>query len=293
MIICRHCGAETSNGLALCDLCQRYATSVLGYLPIYIRNLSRWKPGRAGSRQVPGSRGLFAGIDRTGTGDRISDRLDEATNMLTTWARVLLRDRPGLMNLPRPLTLREATLIGDLPDDMETQPGVLCEAFVDMLTSLATLDWCGEFVRDLGKHDDVLRRLTETAIPGWYAGGCKRCSASTYVVPGLTWVTCRSCGATTYARDHLEVIIAEAEWWIAPPKRIAEALVALLDTEQSVPRLHDRIRQWGARGRIETHRRLDGDGDEVGPARYRLGRVMEVLMAEGQTRTGTSERVGA
>jgi hypothetical protein len=72
----------------------------------------------------------------------------------------------------------------------------------------------------------------------------------TYVVPGLTWVTCRACGSTTYARDHLETILTEASDWIARPKALAEAIVALVDTEQSVPRLHERIKKWGHRERI-------------------------------------------
>lgn len=299
MIRCLSCGAESSNGLALCDLCRRYLAECLAYLPVYLRNLARWRPGRAGSRQVPGSRVLYDGAEHTGT-DRIADALDEALTMLLTHARVLAEVR----TFPRPLTLHDAVLSGELADeyaealndDQARLATLLCEGFEQHLTSIATTDWCGELLREVGEHEARLRRLTETAVPGWYAGACRqvvgfdsegaavRCEASTYVVPGLTWVRCGRCGATTAARDHLEVVLDEARGWVARPMRIAEALVALIDTEQSVPRLHKRISKWGERGHIEALRRLDADGDEVGPKRFRLGEVLDRLSAEGPTR---------
>ena len=288
MIRCLHCGAETSNGLALCDLCQRAGVINLDFLPIYFRNLARWRPGRAGSRPVPGSRVLYDGeIRGPGTGDRISDRLDETANELTTWARMLADDRPHLSRLvDRLAAARQAERI-----DEAQMVAWLCAGFRRYLTSIATLDWCGEFVRDLSRHEEVLRGLTEVLIPGWYAGACGRkvsmeatCGAPTYVVPGLTWVTCSACETTTYARDHLETILREARGWVARPMRIAEAVVALVDTEMSVPRLHKRISKWGERERIEAFRRLDSDGDPCGPKRFRLGEVLDALFAEGATR---------
>lgn len=289
MIRCLHCGAETSNGLALCDLCRTAASKALEFIPIYFRNLARWRPGRAGTREVPGSRVLYDGTTRgSGTGDRISDTLDEANTMLVTWARCLSDDRTFV----QPYTLRDAVLTGsiseqtaaELADDIPRQVALLCSAFDQHLTSISTLDWTGEFVRDLGGHEQRLRELTETYVPGWYAGACRMCGASTYVVPGLTWVTCGACGATTAARDRLPIILAEARDWIAPPMRIAEALVALIDTEESARRLHKRISKWGERERIPEHRRRDRDGDPVGPKRYRLGDVLARIEREGATR---------
>jgi hypothetical protein len=285
---CLHCQATTSNGLALCDLCQRKATVVLEFLPIYFRNLARWRPGRAGSRPVPGSRVLYDGEFRgDGTGDRISDRLDEAANALTTRARELVDDRPHLARLlDRLADARRAERI-----DEAQAVAWLCKGFERHLTTVATLGWCGDFVRDLDYHESILRGLTEASIPGWYAGGCRRqvsmeakCGAATYVVPGLTWVTCGQCGATTYARDHLEAILNEARPWVARPMRLAEAIVALVDTELSVVRLYERIKKWEQRDKIIGIRRLDRDGDEVGPKSYRFGEVLDLLFDEGATR---------
>lgn len=289
---CHHCGAETSNGLALCDLCRRKAETDLVYLPVYFRNLARWRPGRAGSRPVPGSQmppGAFA-VD--GSSDAVTRALEEAGADLVGWARALTDDRPGF-------EVAQA-------DDEQGTVAALCEQLGAHLTSIATLPWAGDFVTAVGCIEATLRELTERVAPGWYAGACRRCGHPTHVVPGLTWVTCGGCGATTYARDHLDTVLAEARGWVAPPKRIAEAIVALVDTELSVPRLHDRIRLWASRERITPIRATDRqhvwDPDlkqvvvatvKVGRARYRMGEVMDRIRAEGATRIEKTERITA
>jgi hypothetical protein len=293
-VSCHHCGATTSNGLALCDLCRRKVSTDLEFVPIYFRNLARWKPGRAGSRPVPGSR-LPAGALGSGLGeDKVIRALDEAHNMITTRARMLVDDRPGFV---RPLTFADAVLTGDLPDQMaDDQAWVmrwLCWVLDERLTTIATLDWAGDLVRDLSEHEQILRQLAERVAPGWYAGACRNCDEPTYVIQGFTWVTCNSCGATTYARDHLDVVLSEARGWVAPPRRMAEAIVALVDTEASVQRLDDRIRQWGKRGKLVVHRAVDEDGDEVGPKRYWFGEVLDRLITEGATRVADVTEVEA
>lgn len=324
-MMCNHCGANVDSGLLLCGLCQRKAATILDYLPVYFRNLARWRPGRTASRPVPGSRVLYQGDEdtrRDSTGDRISDALEDTAKQLTIWAHVLVDARPYLGRLLNRLAAaREAERV----DDAQVVAW-LCAGFARHLTSVATLDWCGEFVRTLDHHERRLRALTETAVPGWYAGACRRCGSATYVVPGLTWVTCNGriavdvdddgdpvydrCGLTTYARDHLEVVLDEARDWVAPPMRIAEAVVALVDTEQSVPRLHKRISKWGEERKVRavrdgqrvtvtvppklrTYRRHDADGDEVGPKRYRLGDVVDLLRTQGETRVGAPRRGAA
>ncbi|WP_182377880.1 hypothetical protein [Nocardioides sp. WS12] len=265
---CLHCGTTTSNGLALCELSQMKAAGCLEYLPVYFRNLARWRPGRAGSRPVPGSRVLYDGETRKT--DRVSAALDEIGAKIVGWAMALADDR-GI----------------ELPDmDGEAdQTAALCRILAEHLTSIATLEWAGTFVAELSEHEDALRALTEDVAPGWYAGGCGQCNSGTYVIPGLTWVKCNACGVVTYARDHLDTILDEARDWVARPKALAEAVVAMVDTEQSVIRLHKRISKWGEREQISVFRRADGDGDEIGPKRFLLGDVMDMLRAEGQTRT--------
>ena len=271
---CQHCHAETTNGLALCELCRRRASDCLEFLPVEIRNLARWKRSGRPNGSI-GTEGQW--LIRRGESEvaHIRVALDRAANDLDTWTRALADDRPGFE-----------------PPDADTEVDrmlAFCEALATNLTSIATLEWAGQFVRDMDRHEYALRRLTETYIPGWYAGECRRCQTPTFVMPGLTWVTCGGCGATTFARDHLDTIIEEASDWRARPMRLAEALVALLDTEQSIPRLHKRISKWGERGRIDPidrlgyPRDLDYAGERYGPKQYRLGDVLDLLRAEGAT----------
>lgn len=276
---CLHCGASVSNGLALCDLCQRKVTTDLHYLPIYFRNLARWRPGRAGSRPVPGSREPT--LNR-GSGDRVSRALDECGNALTTFVRMLTESRPTLLDI-HPLEAAFADLRGAHLTETETTHWI-CHSLERWLTSIATTDWCAQFVVEIGEHEKILRSLTEDVAPGWYAGGCKGCGYATHVVPGLTWITCGYCGTTTSARDHLETVLNEARGWVARPKALAEAVVALVDTEQSVVRLYERIKKWAQRERLEAFRKIDQDGDEVGPKRFRLGDVLDLVQREGETR---------
>lgn len=274
--ICLHCGATTHNGLFLCELCRYKTSDLLASLPVHFRNLARWKPGRAGSRSVPGSRVLYDGEVRDESPDRITRALDETGNEITTWARSLADDR------------------GIQTPDAETEVDAIiatCGWLASHLVSIGTLEWAGEFVKEMSRAERRLSALTLTVVPGWYAGSCHRkiamqtedddglCGTPTFVVPGLTWVTCGACGSTTYARDHLDTIIAEAGDWVARPMRLAEAIVCLVDTELSVPRLHKRISKWGERKQLEVLR-----NDEQAPKQYRFGEVLDLLLSEGATR---------
>lgn len=261
---CLACFATTSNGLALCEACRVRVTVDLEFLPVYFRNLARWRPGRAGARPVPGSREPSGGV--TAADDRISRALDEVGADIATWVKALEEDRCIELDV-------------DTTGDEAETVAALCAALTDRLTSVATLEWAGEFTEAISRNEARLRGLTEKVAPGWYAGACRNCANPTHVVPGLTWVTCGACGVTTYARDHLDAVIDEARGWVARPMRLAEAAVALLDTEMSVPRLHKRISKWGERGRVDVIRDHD-----YAPKRFRFGDVLDLLASEGETR---------
>lgn len=272
---CLHCTAETSNGLALCDLCQRKAELSLEFLPVYFHNLARWRPPARPNGSL-GMSGQWLIQRGESEGSQIGHALARAANDLTTWARILSDQRD--VEVPAEAETEAATVV------------LLCEWLTMHLTSVGTLEWAGRFVNDIARHERTLRELTERSVPGWYAGACGRrltmettCGAATHVVPGLTWVTCGACGSTTYARDHLHIIIDEARGWTARPMQLAGAVVALVDTEQSVPRLYERIKKWGQREQIATIRRLDAEGDPIGPKSHRLGDVLDMLATRGAT----------
>lgn len=286
---CFACGATVSNGLALCDLCQTRIRLIADVLPTYYRNLARWRPGKAGSRPVPGSRPPAGALETTSddtTGDRISDRLDDALTTLHGLAKTAATRRPYLGQLYDRLSTARAQ---DRLDDTQVVDW-LCRGLARHLSSLATLDSCGQLVAGLAYHEEVLRELTEELIPGWYAGACTTCGSGTYALTDLTWVSCRGCGKRDHAAAHIPTILHEARGWVAPPAVLADTLVALVDGEQSPRRLYDRIRQWAARGRLaavhQIRRDYSWDEDqlrfvvtdqEVGAARYRLGDVLDLL----------------
>lgn len=271
MIQCLHCQATTDNGLALCDQCRASASIYLEFLPVYFANLARWRPGRAGSRPVPASR--EPKDFRPREGDAVERALDDAGMVLLLWAQNLHDDRD--VEIP------------DADGEVATV-AALCRMLNERLVTIATLEWCGLFVDELAEHEAALRKLTERVAPGWYAGACNLCASPTHVVPGLTWVTCDGCGSTTYARDHLDTIIDEAREWIDRPKALAEAAVALLDTESDAAKLYARIRKWESRGWLDAHRRVDRDGDPSGPKRYRFGDVLDLLARHVEARRTTA-----
>lgn len=306
VLCCDYCGADTSNGLALCQACRAWFLVNLEFIPIYFRNLSRWRPSSAASdRRAAKSQSLIdtmVGILETGqtrqagrpsslsvaaSSDRIGRIVSESHADMTGWARALADDRPQLVRvIDRILTFEE-----------EPSVRLVCALLTKYVDSLTTLPWVRDIVTGVGEIEKRLRTETERSVPGWYAGACSRCASPTYVVPGLTWVTCLRCGVTTHAGDHLETILDEARGWVARPMRIAEALVALVDTEHSVTRLYERIHKWGSRGKItpvrHTQRAHVFDIDletivvtelEVGHARYRFGEVLDVLLAEDAVR---------
>lgn len=309
---CDHCGAETTNGLALCTHCRELFVYLLGFVPIYYRNLNRWKPSSAASeRRSSKSKSLVqemarvldtgrpfgkpSSLEAAASFDRIGRLLDETHAEYVGWLRALANDRPQL----EPLIARILTF------DEERTVRLACALLVKRVDTLTTLPWIRDLMHGVIESEKTLRVQTARDGGGWYAGECRWCKTKTYVTPGLSWVTCLGCDATTAARDHLEIILEEARDWTARPKPLAEALVALVDTEQSVPRLYERIHKWGQREKITPLRRMTRahvfdittEGivvatQEVGHAKYRLGEVLDVLMVEGATRV-KSERATA
>jgi len=267
MTHCHACQATTTNGLTLCEQCQIKLTIHLEWIPIYHHNLTRWTPTNTGPRPVPASHpppGAFPT-----TGDPITRTIDEVETNLTSWLNQLNKHTNTHTPTPAPHAATVHTT---------------CLTLTQHLTTIATHTWAAELLHQLTHHETQLRTLTQKVAPGWYAGACTICQHPTHVIPGLTWVTCNTCGATTYARDHLDTILEEARDWIDRPMRLAEATVALLNTETSIPRLHKRISKWGERGPtaggIATIRHTDHDGDPTGPKLYRFGDVLDRVRAE-------------
>lgn len=258
---CLNCSATITNGLTLCALCQTKATTDLQLIPIYHRNLSRWEPGRSGGRQVPTSRPPAG--ERLDGGDQVTQALDDASLMLAGLLLALGVSADGLLKVDSEFI--HASVTPDIVD--------MCSFLERNMSKLAALPGAGDAVTAIGKAEARLAALTRRVAPGWYAGACRRCKKATYVIPGLSWLTCGGCGTTSFARDHLDLIIGEARGWIARPRQLAAAIVALTD-EPSVDQLYESIRNWGKRGHLADH-----SSHRYSPKTHRLGDVLDRIHA--------------
>lgn len=155
------------------------------------------------------------------------------------------------------------------------------------LRSIATLEWAGEFARDVVRLELDLRRFIERHRERWYAGVCgyiadeeqpdEYCTRVLYADPDAAEVRCPVCRTSWPVAFRREVLLAEARDVETNVATIARALVVLLDEEPSQARLEARIQKWIARGKLERRGHIDTDGRVR--KTYRLGDVLDLLLA--------------
>lgn len=184
-----------------------------------------------------------------------------ATNTLTTWARALVDDRPGIT--APPITVPE-----------------LVTWLTDHLGSVTTLPWAGDLSRELLALERALKQVTQRARTGNYLGRCggrqgegPPCDQPLYAGHEQRTIVCR-CGATWDARSRRQQLVRAAEEELLPATSIAR-LAAVFTGEVNVGRMEERIRKWTQRGRVEavaTHT-IDGRPRRV----YRVGDVLDLL----------------
>lgn len=296
---CTHCGAATTDHLALCPRCQTTLTVALVNVPAYRADLERIRPGERVRR-----RGVHTSTPPTRLDppvrDRIAETMDAVDSTIATWCRALADDRPTITAPPTGYRLQ-------------------CAWLEQHIATIATLEWAAEALRDLLAAERLLLRELDRSDTGWYAGQCGNvlaeervhdgrtcacgchdggpcdipdggchpeqvlipavvCERGLYGVPGHGWVHCPKCGSTWDAGARRAILLREARHEVAPVAVIARAVVGLVDTEVSVERLANRIDQWVRRGRLSDLgvRVLDGQHRRV----YRLGEVFDLVMRE-------------
>lgn len=270
---CKWCQAEVTNGLALCELCQRTLATACVNVAAYFADVDRIRPGqrvkvRSAYRSTPPP-------SLEPAPDKISEALDYASAIVWGWCVNLADDRPGVPDMPASTERRCAWL----------------EAHV---VSIATLEWAGECLREMLDCERLLRRILDRADTGWYAGVCGNeigreyidgeviplaCERHLYGTQGSAWVCCPECGRTWDASSRRDAMIRDARDEHAPVSVIASAVVGLVDGEHSVERLANRIDQWVSRGKLQSLGvRVLADGK---PHRvYRIGDVFDLLGVE-------------
>lgn len=266
---CLYCQADT-NGVVLCKRCRNTLDVSLQNVASYhgsLFSLGGTTTVRTGKRSGPADpTGASAGTVQT---EPPVERLAaETTSMLVGWVRVLLDDRREL-SPPRD-SVAETT------------------AFLRRNSrSIGTLEWAGEFLRQLLDLESSLHRVVSRSQGYWYAGICAArtgpeiddwCPRDLFVHPGQTTVRCRSCGYSWSVAERRKQILEQARESLLPVAVIARAAVSLLDGQPSVQRLEARLRKMVERGQLEVIdvRMVDGRPRRV----YQLGEVMDRLTRE-------------
>lgn len=295
---CTKCTAETADGMALCERCGKTAGHALTNIAAYYADLDRVPTStgfrRRSSSTAPDPTGLAAAVIGV---DPVSAADAHVTNTLTTWARVLVDDRPGVGSPP-------------------TRVPQLAPWLAERIDSVSTLAWAGDLLRDLLLAERLLKRVAMRARVGNYLGTCgnllraetmhdgRTCACSCHLadppfdcdIPGGCgaeyavleaqhcdqplyagredrWVSC-PCGATWDARARRQQLVRAIEDQLAPVAVIAH-LAATITGEASVGRLEERIKKWTQRRKVEavTTQVIDGRPRKV----YRVGDVLDLL----------------
>lgn len=268
---CLFCDADVTNGLALCARCQQTLSVSLVNVAAFHADVLRIQPGervkvRSTFRSTPPP-------SSEPSIDKITATTGYVDTIVVGWVRNLTDDRPQLSTPP-------------------SEVEKACGWLEDHISTIATLEWAGEMLREMLDCERRLQRLIDRSDTGWYAGVCGNevgreldddgetvpvlCERNLYGTVGTTWVRCPECGRTWDAGQRREAMIRAARDESAPVAVIARAVVGMLDEEASVQRLANRIDQWVARGRLRSLGvRVLGGGK---PQRvYRIGDVFDLL----------------
>lgn len=281
---CLHCGAEITNGTALCKRCQTTTRISLENIASYHADLfslggrvTRLRTSRGGVSDPTGN-----AVARSEPEKDAPDVLAaEARTTLHGWVRSLVCDRPGV----------------SWPKDTVS---AMTACLARHLGSVATTEWAGEMVRELLDLELRLRKTVERGKGRWYAGICSAlievdadgealfCDRDLYAIPGTSYVRCPVCRTDHSVTDRRATLLAEARETLLPLSTIAQVCVTLLEGEPSVERLYQRIHKWTQRGDLEDYgvRVLD---DRRAHRVYRLGDVLDTLIRDAaKTKRGAS-----
>lgn len=299
---CLHCTADVTNGLTLCAKCQQTLTVALVNVAAFHTDVLRIRPGERVKVRSAYASAPPSALSKV-TFDPISQAAEEIDDTVAIWCNTLTTARPNVGRAPATTVLRCGWLEGHLK-------------------VIATLDTANDLIRDMLNAERRLQRILDRSDTGWYAGKCGAmlanerthdgtscvcechngyacsdpgicspdvpmiqavvCERGLYATPGHGWIRCPECGTTHNAGNRRDQMMLEARDEIAPVSVIAKVVVGLIDTEQSVERLTNRIDQWVSRKQLHDLgvRVLDGRPRRV----YRVGDVFDLLDVKMRTK---------
>lgn len=270
---CLYCSADVTNGLSLCERCQQTLSVSLVNVASYFSDVNRIQPG-----QRVKVRSTYVSTPPPGISpprDPIANALDYVSTIVFGWCRNLEDDRPGTT--------------AALPVATERR----CAWLEAHVSSIATLEWGGECLREMLDCEHRLQRILDRSDTGRYAGVCGNeigrettdagevvavtCPRHLYAAAGSAWVTCPECGRCWDGEGRRGQMLAASREELAPVRVIARIVVELTD-EPSVERLTRRIEQWVQRGQLADYgvRVLDGKPRRV----YRVNDVLRLVSGE-------------
>jgi hypothetical protein len=276
---CLWCTADVTNGLALCERCQRTLSVSLVNVAAYFTDVDKIRPGQRVKVRSAYQSAPPPAIEPAP--DRIGEALDTAATIVYGWARNLEDDRPGSLK--------------ELPPSTVARCGWL-EAYV---ATIATLEWAAECLREIRDCERDLKRILDRADTGKYVGVCGNeigreeydgetfpitCERHLYLPPTMVYVTCPECGRSWDGEQRQAMMLKHAREELAPIRVIAKVVVHLSEDEPSEERLTRRIEKWVERGRLTDYgvRVLEGRPRRV----YRIDDVLRLvaptLPAEGE-----------
>lgn len=273
---CNSCTATVTNGLALCETCTQTLRVALVNVAAFHTDALRIPPGQRvkvrsayKSTPPPGSEPSFDAVTAT------TGYVDAVVN---GWVENLLDDRPG---------------IGTPPNETAKTCGWL----ESCVSSIVTLDWAAEMLREMLECERALQRLIDRSDTGKFAGICGNeigrevtedgetvalmCPRGLYRTESSTWVRCPECGRTWDAEARRDLMRQQAAEELAPIRTVARVVVGLTD-EVSQERLTRRIEQWVHRKQLPDYgvRVLDGQPRRV----YKIGDVLALVSGEVKPR---------
>lgn len=269
---CMSCTATTTNGIALCERCQHTLSVAFVNVAAFYSDVLRIQPGQR--VRVRSAYTSAPPPPVTPSIDPISATTNYVDAIVVGWVRNLVDDRPGISQPPADIVKA-------------------CAWLEDHISTIVTLEWAGECLREMRDCERELQRLVDRSDTGWYAGVCgneigrevnedgetvpQTCPRSLYGTQSSAWVLCPECGRTWDAAQRRDLMIREARDEVAPVQAIAKACVGLLDGEVSVQRLANRIDQWVKREKLHSMGvRVLVEGGK--PQRvYRIGDVFDLL----------------
>lgn len=271
--LCDHCQDRAVADASVCGPCGRRLAQELRSIAALVPDLDL-----ALAKQTAfGDRGLArpsAGPPPLAYSPAVSEVMWRLRNTLTSWARVVLEEKPAREETS------ETPLAGpEWPLGAPDTPPQVSQPIPTQKIAL-WLSWQVEWIRHHPAAAEAFDELHDAArcahhvidrpAERTYAGPCDQCGQDLYAKPGAAAVACSACEAKYDLHRRREWLLAAVEDTLATASEISRALTRL-----DAPITADSITSYAYRGRLTPHTR-----NRAGKALYRVGDVLDLIAGQ-------------